>query len=144
MNFSEQDILACPPPLYHCFGLVLGLLAAFTHGSCTVFPSETFNPEAVVRAVLEEKCTACHGVPAMWVAVLEKTKPGQDFSQLRTGISAGSPTPRALMENIRGTLNLKELTNTYGTHSVTHKNEKQSDPARHDRDFAREFHDTLR
>jgi len=114
MELGEHDALCCPPPLFHCFGLVLGLLATVTHGSAIVFPSETFEAEAVLRSVLTENCTALHGVPAMWAAEMQLIQPDHDFSKLRTGIAAGSATPRQMMEDLVELLNLKQLTNTYG------------------------------
>ncbi|KAH0836938.1 hypothetical protein AYO21_01753 [Fonsecaea monophora] len=114
MALSDKDILCCPPPLFHCFGLVLGLLATITHGSTIVFPSDSFDAESVLSAVLEEQCTAIHGVPAMWAAEMQLIGPQHDFSRLRTGIAAGSATPRQMMEDLGKKMSLKYLTNTYG------------------------------
>lgn len=78
-----------PPPLFHCFGLVLGNLAAWTHGASIVYPSPVYDPKAIVDAVLEEKCTALHGVPTHFLGVLaecerrEKEGAKLDFSHLR-------------------------------------------------------------
>jgi acyl-CoA synthetase (AMP-forming)/AMP-acid ligase II len=118
MRLTSKDIICCPPPLFHCFGLVLGLLAALTHGSSIVFPSETFDPKTVLQAVINERCTALHGVPAMFSSELEYLQPGMDFSSLRTGIAAGSTVPKQLMEKLRGTLNMTGITNTYGTFTL--------------------------
>lgn len=116
MRLTQTDILCCPPPLFHCFGLVLGLLAVITHGSSIVFPSETFQAEAVLRAVAKERCTALHGVPAMFSAQMELLREKEmDLSSLRTGIAAGSAVPRQLLEDLHRTLNLLEITNTYGS-----------------------------
>jgi len=116
MRLTQTDILCCPPPLFHCFGLVLGLLAVITHGSSIVFPSETFQAEAVLRAVTKERCTALHGVPAMFSAQMELLREKEmDLSSLRTGIAAGSAVPRQLLEDLHRTLNLLEITNTYGS-----------------------------
>ncbi|KAJ6486926.1 hypothetical protein C8R45DRAFT_996472 [Mycena sanguinolenta] len=120
MHLSERDILCNAPPLFHCFGLVLGNLAAWTHGACIVYPSETFNPKAIVDAVVEEKCTALHGVPTHFLGVLaevdRRRASGEtvDTSRLRTGIAAGSPIPIELMKSLIAKLNLSELTNAYG------------------------------
>lgn len=113
MRLTPKDILACPPPLFHCFGLVLGLMASITHGSSTVFPSETFDPVKTLQAVSKEECTALHGVPAMFSAQLE-LKPHMEFSRLRTGIAAGAPVPQKMMEDLHSSMNLLEITNTYG------------------------------
>ncbi|KAH6717402.1 hypothetical protein BKA61DRAFT_547269 [Leptodontidium sp. MPI-SDFR-AT-0119] len=115
MRLTPRDIICCPPPLFHCFGLVLGLLAVVTHGGCIVFPSETFQPSSVLKAVAAEKCTGLHGVPAMFSAQLELLKDtSMDLSSLRTGIAAGSSVPRKMMADLREKMNLKEITSTYG------------------------------
>ncbi|KAH8882046.1 acetyl-CoA synthetase-like protein [Thozetella sp. PMI_491] len=101
ISLTDKDVLCCPPPLYHCFGLVLGLLACIVHGATVVFPSEGFDANLVIQAVLEENCTALHGVPAMLVAELRLLRKEQDFS-------------KPLMEQLRQQLNLIEIINTYG------------------------------
>ncbi|KAJ5994656.1 hypothetical protein N7451_010380 [Penicillium sp. IBT 35674x] len=115
MKLTSFDILCCPPPLFHCFGLVLGMLAVVTHGSKIVFPSETFDAKAVLHAISDEKCTALHGVPTMFEAILSIPKPDNlDTSNLRTGIIAGAPVPRPLMKSLLEDLNMKEYTSSYG------------------------------
>ncbi|KAJ6086360.1 AMP-dependent synthetase/ligase [Penicillium sp. IBT 16267x] len=115
MKLTSFDILCCPPPLFHCFGLVLGMLAVVTHGSKIVFPSETFDHKAVLHAISDEKCTALHGVPTMFEAILSIPKPDNlDTSNLRTGIIAGAPVPRPLMKSLLEDLNMKEYTSSYG------------------------------
>jgi len=114
MRLTSKDILASPPPLFHCFGLVLGLIASITHGCSIVFPSETFDPVKTLQAVLKERCTALHGVPAMFSAQLELLEPNMKFPHLRTGIAAGSPVSQKMMEDLRASMNLLEITNTYG------------------------------
>lgn len=116
MQLTAKDTLCSPPPLYHCFGLILGLLATITHGSAIVFPSDTFDVASVLNAVSEERCTALHGVPAMWAAEMQLLSPQHDISKLRTGIAAGSATPRQMMEDLGNKMNLKQLTNTYGVY----------------------------
>jgi mevalonyl-CoA ligase len=115
MALTERDILCCPPPLFHCFGLVLGLLAIITHGAKIIIPSEVFDPSAVLRAISDEKCTALHGVPAMFEAELSLPRPaGFDCSRLRTGIVAGSSVPRHLKERLYSEFNMIEYTSSYG------------------------------
>ncbi|KAJ5490719.1 Acyl-CoA ligase sidI [Penicillium diatomitis] len=115
MRLSSFDILCCPPPLFHCFGLVLGMLAAVNHGAKIVFPNETFDPQAVLNAISNEKCTALHGVPTMFEAILSLPKPANfDTSNLRTGIIAGAPVPRHLMKRLLEDLNMTEYTSSYG------------------------------
>ncbi|THC99580.1 hypothetical protein EYZ11_000949 [Aspergillus tanneri] len=115
MDLTSFDILCCPPPLFHCFGLVLGMLAVVTHGSKIVFPGETFDPVAVLHAISDEKCTALHGVPTMFEAILSLPKPPNfDTSNLRTGIIAGAPVPRPLMKRLLEELNMTQYTSSYG------------------------------
>ncbi|KAH8689374.1 putative long-chain-fatty-acid-CoA ligase [Talaromyces proteolyticus] len=115
MNLTSSDTLCCPPPLFHCFGLVLGLLACLTHGAKVVYPGETFDPAAVLKAISQEKCTAVHGVPTMFESILSLPKPeGFDCSHLRTGIIAGAPVPYTLMQRLVNELNMTEFTSSYG------------------------------
>lgn len=118
MLLTSEDIVCCPPPLFHCFGCILGYMATATHGSAIVFPTEAFNPLATMKAVQEEKCTALYGVPTMFLAELELisngTVPYEGFQYLRTGIAAGSSVPAELMRKLHRILNLNELTICYG------------------------------
>ncbi|KAL8991841.1 MAG: hypothetical protein Q9169_007603 [Polycauliona sp. 2 TL-2023] len=118
MLLTPHDIICCPPPLFHCFGCILGYMATATHGSSIVFPSEAFDPLATLNAVQEEKCTALYGVPTMFLAELELlangTVPYEGFQHLRTGIAAGSSIPAELMRRLHKVLNLTELTICYG------------------------------
>jgi fatty-acyl-CoA synthase len=96
-RFTEQDRLCLPVPLFHCFGCVLGVLAAVNHGAAMVI-LESFDPVQVMASVEQERCTALYGVPTMFIAVLEhKLFDKFDFSSLRTGIMAGSPCPVSVM-----------------------------------------------
>lgn len=117
LRLSPADTLCCPPPLFHCFGLVLGLMAVLTHGAKIVYPSETFDAPATLRALLSESCTALHGVPAMFDSLLAlpeaSTLRAADL-RLRTGIIAGAPVPRRLMELMVSRLGMKEFTSSYG------------------------------
>ncbi|KAG0646567.1 Acyl-ligase sidI [Hyphodiscus hymeniophilus] len=115
MCFTPADILCCPPPLFHCFGLVLGLLACITHGSSIVLPSPTFSAPAVLSVLSTENCTALHGVPAMFEELLSLPRPtAWACPNLRTGIVAGAPVPRPLMERMLAELNMREFTSSYG------------------------------
>ncbi|KAL2396638.1 Acyl-CoA ligase sidI [Exophiala dermatitidis] len=115
MALTEEDVLCCPPPLFHCFGLVLGLLAIITHGGKVVYPSETFDAAACLKAVSEEQCTGLHGVPAMFDSIFSLPRP-EDFDcyRLRTGIIAGAPVPKHLMELLFNELGMTEFTSSYG------------------------------
>jgi mevalonyl-CoA ligase len=115
MALNENDVLCCPPPLFHCFGLVLGLLAVLTHGGKVVYPSEAFDASACLNAISAEKCTALHGVPAMFDSIFSLPRPADfDCSALRTGIIAGAPVPRYLMELLVDDLGMTEFTSSYG------------------------------
>jgi TBC1 domain family member 8/9 len=118
MLLTPADIVCCPPPLFHCFGCILGYMATATHGSAIVFPSEAFDPYASLKAVQEEKATALYGVSTMFVAELDLlnngTVPYEGFQYLRTGIAAGSSVPAELMRKLHKILNLTGLTICYG------------------------------
>jgi fatty-acyl-CoA synthase len=102
-------------PLYHCFGMVLGNLACFTHGSTVVYPSDAFDPLAVLQTVQAERCTGLHGVPTMFIAELDHPRFKEfDLSTLRTGIMAGSPCPTAVMQRVVSDMHLSQITIAYG------------------------------
>jgi fatty-acyl-CoA synthase len=115
MNLSEQDALCIPVPLYHCFGMVLAVLACVSVGANMVFPGEAFDPAATLAAVTEEQCTALHGVPTMFIAELDHPDfASYDLSRLRTGIMAGSPCPIETMKKVVSRMHLSEITIAYG------------------------------
>jgi len=115
MNFSDKDSLCIPVPLYHCFGMVLAVLACVSTGSTMVFPGEAFDPAAALSAVAEERCTALHGVPTMFIAELSHPSFAQyDLRSLRTGIMAGSPCPIETMKQVVSRMNMREVTIAYG------------------------------
>ena len=114
-QLGPQDRICVPVPFYHCFGMVLGNLAALTHGSCIVIPGESFDAGACLEAVQEEGCTALYGVPTMFIAELDH--PGFsafDLSTLRTGIMAGSPCPVEVMKQVVDRMHMTEVTICYG------------------------------
>jgi len=115
MKLDETDRLCIPVPLYHCFGMVLGNLACLTHGAAIIFPDEAFEPLSVLQTVAEEKCTALHGVPTMFIAELDHPEFANfDLSSLRTGIMAGSPCPTEIMKRVVDEMNLSQITIAYG------------------------------
>jgi fatty-acyl-CoA synthase len=115
MRLTADDSICIPVPLYHCFGMVLGVLAAMTHGAASVFPGDGFEPLAVLETVANERCTALYGVPTMFIAELEHPRFSQfDLSSLRTGIMAGSPCPIAVMRRVVAEMHMPEVTICYG------------------------------
>tara|TARA_B110000305_G_scaffold185465_2_gene206411 strand:+ start:14 stop:1678 length:1665 start_codon:yes stop_codon:yes gene_type:complete len=115
MHFSPSDILCIPVPMYHCFGMVLGTLVCVAHGATMVLPCEVFDPGLVLQAVQDEKCTALHGVPTMFIAEVDlPTFNDFDVSTLRTGIIAGSTCPIELMKRLISDMALTEIVIGYG------------------------------
>lgn len=115
MRLTEQDRLCIPVPLYHCFGMVLGNLACLTHGATMVFPGEGFDPLAVLETVQAERCTALHGVPTMFIAILDHPQfAAFDPGTLRTGIMAGSPCPVEVMKRVIEQMHMAQVTIAYG------------------------------
>ena len=115
MRLTEHDGLCIPVPFYHCFGMVLGNLACVTHRACMVVPSEGFDPLEVLRAVEAERCTGLHGVPTMFIAILDHPEFARfDLTSLRTGIMAGSPCPIEVMKRVTSEMHQSELTIAYG------------------------------
>ena len=115
MRFTEHDRLCIPVPLYHCFGMVMGVLTCVTTGATMVFPGEAFEPGSVLEAIAEEKCTALHGVPTMFIAELDHAEfSNYDLSTLRTGIMAGAPCPVEVMKRVFDEMNMNEVTIAYG------------------------------
>ena len=113
-KFTSNDRLCLPVPLFHCFGIVLGVMAVLTHGA-TLVMLELYDPLMVLAAVQKEKCTALYGVPTMFIA--EYTHPMFkmfDLSSLRTGIMAGSTCPIDSMKRVINEMNCKEITIVYG------------------------------
>jgi fatty-acyl-CoA synthase len=115
MKLTQADRLCIPVPLYHCFGMVLGNLACFTHGATIVYPNDGFDPLTVLQTVQDEKCTGLHGVPTMFIAELDHPRFAEfDLSTLRTGIMAGSPCPTAVMQRVVDDMHLSQITIAYG------------------------------
>ena len=115
IRLTPDDRMAIPVPLYHCFGMVMGNLGCLTHGATMVYPSPVFDPEATLRAVESERCTALYGVPTMFVAELSVDDfEKYDLSSLRTGIMAGAPCPIEIMRRVIDDMNMSEVTIAYG------------------------------
>ncbi len=114
-NLTHEDRVCIPVPLYHCFGMVMGNLGCITHGATMVYPSEGFEPLAVLQTVQEEKCTSLYGVPTMFIAELDSPDFAKfDYSSLRTGVMAGSPCPVEVMKKVQTLMNMYDVEICYG------------------------------
>ena len=114
-RYTERDRICIPVPLYHCFGMVIGNLAATTHGACMVYPEAAFDPAATLRALQAERCTSLLGVPTMFIAQLAHADfAATDFSSLRTGMMAGSPCPVEVMKQVTTRMHMPEVGIGYG------------------------------
>jgi len=114
-GYTSADRICVPVPLYHCFGMVMGNLAALTHGASVVYPEAAFDPKATLEAVAGEGCTSLYGVPTMFIAQLQHPDFGRyDLTTLRTGIMAGSPCPVEVMKQVIERMHATDLTICYG------------------------------
>ncbi len=115
VSYTEQDRVCIPVPFYHCFGMVMGNLAATSHGACMVIPAPAFDPAATLQAVQQERCTSLYGVPTMFIAEMGLAEfSSYDLSTLRTGIMAGSPCPVEVMKRVVAEMNMGEVAISYG------------------------------
>lgn len=115
LRLSSEDRLCLCVPLYHCFGLVMGVLGALSHGACVVLAGEGFDPAVTLDTAAAERCTVLYGVPTMFVALLaEQGRRARNLIHLRTGIMAGSPCPVEVMRQVMGLLGMREVTICYG------------------------------
>jgi fatty-acyl-CoA synthase len=114
-GYTEADRICIPVPFYHCFGMVMGNLAATSHGACMVIPAPAFDPAATLAAVAAERCTSLYGVPTMFIAELaDLSFESHDLSSLRTGIMAGSPCPVEVMKQVIDRMGMTEVGICYG------------------------------
>lgn len=115
LGYTEADRICIPVPFYHCFGMVMGNLAATSHGACMVIPGPGFDPAAALDAVQAERCTSLYGVPAMFIAELALPDfDSYDLSTLRTGIMAGSPCPVEVMRQVIDRMGMAGVSICYG------------------------------
>jgi fatty-acyl-CoA synthase len=114
-RYTEEDRIAIPVPFYHCFGMVMGNLAATSHGAAMIIPAPAFDPVATLEAVQSERCTSLYGVPTMFIAELAVPSIDEyDLSSLRTGIMAGSPCPVEVMKQVIDRMGMSEVSICYG------------------------------
>jgi fatty-acyl-CoA synthase len=115
LEYSEVDRICIPVPLYHCFGMVIGNLAAVTHGAAMVYPSDAFDPLATLQTIAAERCTSLYGVPTMFIAQLDHPEfDSFDLTSLRTGVMAGSPCPVEVMRRVIDKMHMEQVTIAYG------------------------------
>ncbi len=115
MDFTAADRLCIPVPLYHCFGMVLGVLSAVATGAAMVFPGEAFDPLETLKALSCERCTAVHAVPTMFTAMLGHPAFARfDLRSMRTGIMAGAPCPVDVMKRVVTDMHAGQITIVYG------------------------------
>ncbi|WP_026918764.1 AMP-binding protein [Gordonia shandongensis] len=116
LEYTEADRICLPVPFYHCFGMVMGNLAAIAFGCAMVIPGPAFDPRAALSAVEKYRCTSLYGVPTMFIAELALLDSGESFdlSTLRTGIMAGSPCPEQVMRRVIDDMNMSQVSICYG------------------------------
>ena len=115
LRYDERDRVCIPVPLYHCFGMVMGNLSCATRGACMVYPAESFEPGATLRACAQERCTSLYGVPTMFIAMLSEPDFATfDLGALRTGIMAGSPCPVEVMKRVNGDMGIEQISIAFG------------------------------
>jgi fatty-acyl-CoA synthase len=115
LAFTQRDRLILPVPLYHCFGCVMGTVTCVIYGAAMIFPAESFDPLATLRAIESERCTAIYGVPTMFIAELHHPRFAEfDLTSLRTGIMAGSPCPIEVMRAVVERMGCRQMTIAYG------------------------------
>ena len=115
LEYTAQDRICIPVPFYHCFGMVMGNLAATSHGACMVIPAPGFEPAATLQAVQAERCTSLYGVPTMFIAELGLPEfADYELSSLRTGIMAGSPCPIEVMRKVIERMHMPGISICYG------------------------------
>ena len=115
MQFTSDDKLCIPVPLYHCFGMVLGSLLCITKGAAAIYPSDSFDAKTTLKVVEKERCTALHGVPTMFISELELSNfQDYDLSTLRTGVMAGSTCPEQVMRKVQTLMNMHQVVIAYG------------------------------
>jgi fatty-acyl-CoA synthase len=114
-GYTEEDRICIPVPFYHCFGMVMGNLAATSHGAAMIIPAPAFDPKLTLAAVAAERCTSLYGVPTMFIAELaEEDFEFYELSSLRTGIMAGSPCPVEVMKQVVSRMGMTEVQICYG------------------------------
>ncbi|AUG76406.1 AMP-binding protein [Kitasatospora sp. MMS16-BH015] len=133
LGYTEQDRICVPVPFYHCFGMVLGNLAALSHRACVIIPAAGFDPAATLRAVAAERATSLYGVPTMFIAELGLPDfASHDLSSLRTGLMGGSPCPVEVMKKVTSDMHMAEVAIAYGMTETS----PVSTLTRHDDDLA--------
>ena len=115
LHYTSKDVLVLPVPLFHCFGMVIGVLASYTHGSHIVIPAAGFDPKTCLEAVQDTRATSLYGVPTMFIGELEHPDfADYDLTSLRTGVMAGSTCPIEVMKKVIDRMHMSEVSICYG------------------------------
>ncbi|KAJ5894608.1 hypothetical protein N7495_006299 [Penicillium taxi] len=115
LGITSTDVVCCPPPLFHCFGLVIGFLAGIIQGATVVFPSDHFDPSAVLGSIVRYQCTTLLGVPTMFIAELDLLQSrNESLNSLRKGLIAGSTISNTLLGRVRKNMGLNHMAIAYG------------------------------
>jgi fatty-acyl-CoA synthase len=115
LGYTEHDRVVIPVPFYHCFGMVIGNLAALSHGAATIIPGRAFTPAAALEAVQDFGGTSLYGVPTMFIAELALPEfASYDLATLRTGVMAGSVCPIDVMKRVITEMNMEDVAICYG------------------------------
>ncbi len=116
MGLSTADRMMIQVPMFHCFGMVLSMTAAVTHGA-TLCPLPYFSAKASLDCINQEKITCFNGVPTMFIAMFNHPDYRKtDFSYMRTGIMAGAGCPPELMRRAAqpDEMNMRGIVSVYG------------------------------
>lgn len=120
LEYNENDRVCTPVPFFHCFGMVIGTIATFSHGACMIIPAPSFKPRETLKAVQAAKATSLYGVPTMFLKALDEAEDHVEYgspyklSTLRTGVMAGASCPSTTMRDVMDTFNMRGISICYG------------------------------
>lgn len=113
--YRHDDVFVVPSPLFHAWGLSQLLLAAVLGAPVIVNP--TFDPEWIVRSVVEHRATVLAAVPIMLQRLLGAEVDLEAMRSLRivavSGSALAAPVAEAWMDRVGDT-----LYNLYGSTEV--------------------------
>ena len=97
-GLTEQDVSPVFTPLFHAGGLFAFLTPLFYAGGRIVL-SRTFDVDATLQAIQDERCTVILGVPTLFKLWMESPRfPQADFRHVRFFISGGAPLDTRLVQ----------------------------------------------